>query len=66
MCGIMAGAKMGGCAAIAVTGGYADDADTGRTLSYTGEGGKDLDGNKRNNSGIVADQKLDKVLRSCE
>ena len=72
MCGIMSGMEHGGCMAIAVrfgltealasrsisscSGGYDNDVDEGDTLTYTGAGGKDLSGNKRQTKGQQNDQ----------
>ncbi|KAJ3082475.1 E3 ubiquitin-protein ligase uhrf1 [Quaeritorhiza haematococci] len=38
-----------GCLSVVVSGGYEDDIDHGDYFIYTGEGGRDLSGNKRTN-----------------
>ena len=49
-----------GCFSICMSGGYEDDVDHGDEILYTGSGGKDLSGNKRN--GVPT---FDQVLTRC-
>lgn len=46
-----------GCYSICMSGGYEDDIDEGDEFTYTGSGGRDLDGNKRT-AGQSKDQQL--------
>merc|ERR1711981_696321 len=65
----IAGSGNVGCQSIVLAGGYEDDEDLGVTFTYTGSGGRDLSGNKRESEQSF-DQSLTKsnkaIAMSCK